>query len=264
MKPFRMTHTEKKFCPFCGKQSPITNKYCVECGYEIPEISFFPQNNNTQPQSDREQNQQSQTIGYSPTAKKTRRYGWLIFFLALAALLVYTNPNEKKHIDFIKQSIDDENIDKTSARRESGVPVTNSYYDTDFRRTDYIFFSINEIQANEQWKLFSIGILGYVIPWQDVKNNLNLQLNQLTKISYNYEGTYKTNGYTNKTNEFLSAKVEKKENGIYVMTFNIVFFNMKFPGKLEGNKLVFNIDSQTVEIIGDTFYFAGMEFTKIK
>lgn len=90
MEPFQETHTKTKFCANCGKQNPTTYNYCIVCGYAIPDIDFFPQNNNTQPQSDREQKQQpSQSIIYAPTVAKKRGYGWLIFSLTLALIIVF-------------------------------------------------------------------------------------------------------------------------------------------------------------------------------
>jgi len=275
MRPYQTKHTEQKFCANCGKQNPTTNKYCFECGFEIPEISFFPQNNSTQLQSDREQNQQSQSIDYSSKAKKTRGYGWLIFFLALAALFIFTNPDEKMHLDFIRKSITAKIIDKSSpwgvyftnlTKVGIGDANINNYLNTYCKRTNYIFFSLAEIQVEEKWEIMAVGLLGNIFAWEEFKNKLDIQLTQVTQVTHNFEGIYKFIGYGNleHTNELFSANVEKKENDNYVITIKIGM-TLRYQGNLEGNKLVFYIgDGQIIEITGDTFDFMMMKFTKIK
>lgn len=181
MKPFRTTHTEQKFCPFCGKQNPTTYKYCIECGYEIPDISFISQNSNIQTRSVNEQNQQPQTIIYAPTVEKKRGYGRLIFFLAVAVLFIYTNPNEKMHLDFVKEIIHKENSKKPSfggaIERLLEIGLGDERYNSilkDFvKRKNFIFFSLTEITAKEKSEIVAIGLLGNIIALEDVKNSFD-------------------------------------------------------------------------------------------
>ncbi len=201
MKPFRTTHTEQKFCPFCGKQNPTTYKYCIDCGYEIPDISFIPQKSNIQTRSDIEQNQPSQTIIYAPTVEKKRGYGRLIFFLAVATLFIYTNPSEKMHLDYVCENIRTEMINKSSQLGSVinifdaavGYDAINSYLTNSCKRTNYIFFSLTKIQVSDKkeiltllwWsdikssdlgdkkEILTIGILGNVFVWEEMENSFD-------------------------------------------------------------------------------------------
>jgi len=172
-----MTHTEKKICPFCGKQNPTTYKYCIECGYEIPDISFIPQKSNIKTQSDIKQNQPSQTIIYVPTVEKKRGYGRLFFFLAVATLLIYTNPSEKMHLDFIKEVCHKENNKTPSFYGNLGrlfeIVLGDERYNgllKDFvKRKNYVFFSLTEIQLNGKTEIVAIGVFGNIILLEDVK-----------------------------------------------------------------------------------------------
>lgn len=183
MKPFRLTHIEKKFCPHCGKQNPITYKYCIECGYEIPDINFIPPKSNIQTRSDIEQNQPLRTVSYPTTVEKKRGYGRLIFFLSVAALLIYTNPSEKMHLDYIRKSIRNEMVNKSSpldkffiSLFELGIggDALNSYLNNYCKRTNYVFFSITELQLKDKKEPFTtFGILGNIFALEELKNSFD-------------------------------------------------------------------------------------------
>lgn len=181
MKPFRTTHEEQKFCPFCGKQNPSTYKYCIEFGYEIPDISFISQNSNIQTQSDRKQNQQPQTIIYAPTVEKKRGYGRVIFFLAVSVLFISTNPNEKMHLDFVKEIIHKENSKNPtligSIERLLEISLGDERYNSILKdvvkRKNFVFFSLTEITTKEKSETVAIGLLGNVIGLEDVKISID-------------------------------------------------------------------------------------------
>jgi len=80
--------SDKKYCPYCGKQNLSFAKYCAGCGYEIPEDKFASQNNQ-KTQQDTEQNHQSETYVRTPRVRKKRGYGRLIVLIALATLFIY-------------------------------------------------------------------------------------------------------------------------------------------------------------------------------
>lgn len=176
-----MTHTEKKFCPYCGKQSPITYRYCAECGYEIPDVSAIPQKSNIQSGYYSEQNQPTQTIIYAPTVTRKRGYGRLIFFIAVATLFIYTNPSEKMHLDFIKE-IGHKELNKTRSSYSNIVRLFevilgderfNGLLKDFVKRKDYVFFSLTEIQFKGKTETVAIGVLGNIILWEELKNSFD-------------------------------------------------------------------------------------------
>ena len=172
-----MRHSKKKFCPYCGKENLAFAKYCTECGYEIPEINFHTQNNPTQPES--EPNSQIKT----PISKTTKKKGYqrLIILNALATLLIYTNPDEKMHLDFVKGKIHEalNNDPSFSAGIIRLIEVgigderTNNLLKDIVKRKDFIFFSFTEIKIENKSKIIYIGILGNFIDLEQVYNSYN-------------------------------------------------------------------------------------------
>jgi len=69
---------EKKYCPFCGRENPVTYRNCGECGYELPKVSFSEPKKNRQPQSDRDVEAQSyKAIRSSNNTKRILGYGFI-------------------------------------------------------------------------------------------------------------------------------------------------------------------------------------------
>ena len=114
--------------------------------------------------------------------EKKRGYGRLIFFLAVATLFIYTNPSEKMHLDFIRESIREDIVNKSSPLGSLftnlfevaiGEDAINSYLNNYFKRTNYIFFSLTEVKIKEEWEIMAIGILGNIIAWEDIESGLD-------------------------------------------------------------------------------------------
>jgi hypothetical protein len=172
-----MSYSKKKFCPYCGKENLAFAKYCTECGYEIPEINFHTQNNPTQ----------LDTEPYSqiniPISKTTKKKGYqrLIILIALAILFIYTNPNEKMHLDFIKGKIHEKlNNDPSFSAGifrliEVGIgdERTNNLLKDIVRRKNFIFFSFTEVKIKNKYKIISIGILGNIFDLEQVYNYIS-------------------------------------------------------------------------------------------
>ncbi len=115
-------------------------------------------------------------------AEKKRRYGRLIFFLTVATLFIYTNPSEKMHLDFIRESIRAEMVNKSAPMGSFfinlfevaiGEDAINSYLNNYFKRNNYIFFSLTQVKIKWEWEIMAIGILGNIIAWEDIENGLD-------------------------------------------------------------------------------------------
>lgn len=173
MNQYHKPQIPQKFCPHCGRQNPTTYKYCIECGYEIPDISYISQNNNIQTRYEREQSQQPQPIIYTSTPQKKRGYGW-IFIIALA-IMFFTNPNEKLHFDFMKDIIHKGENKKPSYWKGIGKMVeiglgeenVNMLLKDYIKRKDFIFFSFTELTGNNESEIVAIGLLGNIITLED-------------------------------------------------------------------------------------------------
>jgi hypothetical protein len=170
--------SDKKYCPYCGKENLSFAKYCSGCGYEIPEDKFSSQHNNQKRQQDTERNSQSETYVTTQRVRKKKGYGRLIVLIALATLFIYTNPSEKMHLDFVKGKIHTElNKDESFASGlirliEIGIgdERTNNLLKDVVKRKNFVFFSLTEIQDKEQSQIIAIGILGNFIELEKVKN----------------------------------------------------------------------------------------------
>ncbi|MDP3445116.1 MAG: DUF4359 domain-containing protein [Ignavibacteria bacterium] len=115
-------------------------------------------------------------------AEKKRGYGRLIFFLAVATLFIYTNPSEKMHLDFIRESIRAEMVNESAPMGSFfinlfevaiGEDAINSYLNNYFKRTNYVFFSLTEVKIKGECEIVAIGVLGNIIAFNDVKNGLD-------------------------------------------------------------------------------------------
>jgi hypothetical protein len=116
------------------------------------------------------------------TDKKTRGNGRLVLFIAVATLFIFTNPSEKMHLDFVRESIRNE-VEKNSSPLGGslinlfevvvGEATINSYLNNYFKRKNYIFFSLTEIQVKGEWKIMAIGVLGNIILWDDMKKSFD-------------------------------------------------------------------------------------------
>lgn len=119
--------------------------------------------------------------------KKTRGYGRLILFLAIVSLFIYTNPDEKMHLDFVKEIIHRE--DKKHPSFYSGLERIievalgderyNSLLKDYYKRKDFILFSVTEKKVEEEWQILTIGVLGNIIAWDDIENGLDRIMNKL-------------------------------------------------------------------------------------
>jgi hypothetical protein len=172
--------SDKKYCPYCGKQNLSFAKYCSGCGYEIPEDKFASQNNQ-RTQQDTEQNRQSETYVRVPRVRKKKGYGRLIVLIALATLFIYTNPSEKMHLDFVKEIIHDHNNNNPSfwggLNRLLEVTMGDERYNgllKDYvKRKNYVLFSLTEIKYEGKSGILAIGILGNFIELEKVKKFLD-------------------------------------------------------------------------------------------
>lgn len=173
--------SDKKYCPYCGKENLSFAKYCSGCGYEIPEDKFPSQNNNQKRQQETEQNRQSETYVTTQRVRKKKGYGRLIILIALATLFIYTNPSEKMHLDFVKGRIHEElNNDESFASGlirliEIGIgdERTNNLLKDVFKRRNYVLFSLTEVKYEGNSEIFAIGILGNFIEMEKVKKFLD-------------------------------------------------------------------------------------------
>jgi len=114
--------------------------------------------------------------------EKKRRYGPLVFFLIVEVLFIVSNPSSKMHLDYIRGAILTE-IDTGSpalnkdinklAESSIGQDLINNYLNMYFKRTSYLFFSITEKQIDGNGEIMTIGVLGNIIAWPDVKNGLD-------------------------------------------------------------------------------------------
>ena len=173
--------SDKKYCPYCGKENLSFAKYCSGCGYEIPEEKFFLQNKNQKTLQDTEWNRQPITYITTQRIRKKKGYGRLIILIALATLFIYTNPSEKMHLDFVKGKIHEELNNSESIASglirliEIGIgdERTNNLLKDVIKRKNYVFFSLTEIQDKGQSKVIAIGILGNFIEMEKAKKFLD-------------------------------------------------------------------------------------------
>lgn len=173
--------SDKKYCTFCGKENLSFAKYCSGCGYEIPEDTFSTQNSTQNRQQNTERNRQTETYVTTQRERKKKGYGRLIILIALATLLIYTNPSEKMHLDFVKEKIHTElNKDESFASGlirliEIGIgdERTNNLMKDVVKRKNFVLFSLTEIQYKEQSQVIAIGILGNFIEMEKVKKFLD-------------------------------------------------------------------------------------------
>jgi len=115
-------------------------------------------------------------------AEKKRRYDRVIFIFVVQVLFIIANPNPKMHLDYIRGTILNE-IDTGSAPLGSslinlfeaavGQDAINNYLNMNFKRTNYLFFSVTEKQVKGNWEILAIGILGKIIAWDDVKESFD-------------------------------------------------------------------------------------------
>jgi len=169
MKPISSTNSENIFCPHCGKENMSYAKYCSGCGREIPKDSVNELNHNL--------NYRSQSAVQSSKVTKRKSYWRLLFLIAIIALFIYTNPNEKKHIDFVKEKIIKKlNSGETfepeiirlvkSGKNDDQSSILLKKY---IKRKNYSLFSLTEVKTEDKFAVISIGILGYMIDleWVD-------------------------------------------------------------------------------------------------
>ncbi|MCX6237341.1 MAG: hypothetical protein NTY07_07250 [Bacteroidia bacterium] len=114
-------------------------------------------------------------------AEKTRGHGRLILFLAVATLFIYTNPNEKMHLDFVKEIMHKKNEKNPSMYGSLdrffeivlGDERFNSLLKDYVKRRNFVFFSLTETQDKGKNEIVAIGILGSIIPCDDVKKSFD-------------------------------------------------------------------------------------------
>jgi hypothetical protein len=113
--------------------------------------------------------------------ERPRKYGRLILFLAIAALFIYTNPDEKMHLDFVRRLLHREIEKKPSTTGGLvlayelilGEQRFNNLMKDKLRVKNYIFFSLTEAQVTDQKEIIAIGLLGNIYSMEDVKNEFD-------------------------------------------------------------------------------------------
>ncbi len=181
MKPTLSSPSETKFCPYCGKENLSFAKYCSGCGTEIPESNFESQNNLIKDQSDKELNHVNKLNTPKSKVINWKRYRGLIILIVLATIFIITNPNEKKHLDFVKEKVL-EKLDRDEYFEPEIAQLIESEIDDQqsdsrllkdyVKRKNYIFLSLSEVKTEDEYKVVSIGVLGNFIDLERVDNNI--------------------------------------------------------------------------------------------
>jgi len=120
--------------------------------------------------------------------KKKRRFGPLVFFIVVELLFIVSNPSPKMHLDYIRGTILNEIDSGSSSLNKSineladssiGQDFINNYLNLYFKQTSYLFFSVTQKKVAGEWQIMSIGVLGNIIAWGDVKNGLDRTMTKL-------------------------------------------------------------------------------------
>lgn len=99
----------------------------------------------------------------------------LILYLAIAALFIYTNPDEKMHLDFVRgqyrkiiKNVTNDVGDKivNLIASDIGDEKLNSFLKNYYKRKNFVFFSLTEEQFNGKSKYVGFGVLGNLFPFE--------------------------------------------------------------------------------------------------
>jgi len=124
---------DKIFCPHCGKQNRVTNRYCDECGFDIPKFSFHESKDNSQSNSEREPEKRIKETKYYRTRRSSSNYSILVSIIlfvivGLAVYLIFGQDADK----FVSLETSFNNIKKkleaNSSKVESSITKSNEDY----------------------------------------------------------------------------------------------------------------------------------------
>jgi hypothetical protein len=124
-------------------------------------------------------------------AEKKRRFGRVILILVIQALFIISNPNPKMHLDYIRGIILSEiDLGSSSMNRSLnelaetiiGQDLINNYLNMYFKRTSYLLFSVTEKQVEGEWQIMAVGVLGNIITWSGILNELHVLMIKIDTI----------------------------------------------------------------------------------
>lgn len=174
----------RKHCPHCGEDNFSFAKYCSGCGREMPERLFTTQDIE-KPKPEPKATKLKPIINTftepkDKTASSIKKLGNRLVLIALFALLIFTNPNEEKHIENVKNKLykdSKSNPDLGGAEVALleifiGKDVTNMLMQLLIERQNYLLFSVTVVTLEQGPKVVAIGVLGTFIHIEDIETLL--------------------------------------------------------------------------------------------
>jgi hypothetical protein len=170
-----------RYCAFCGFKNSTHHKYCVNCGFELTKDTLDTIDYRTRSQNNPlETKTVEKEIVRIPPSNSYRSVIVLIIFLGIGILFIATNPNEKKHLDYIqkewyanqlKSSSELEALFLNLGRLIFSEDNINSVIKSQVTRTNYYIFSVT--RGNDTGEIITIGFLGNIIFLDDLIEKLD-------------------------------------------------------------------------------------------